>query len=225
MPFPPVPVFRVGIAAFAAAAAATLMPLTDAQAQILTENFDSLSNGGSFATVGAVGSLGAFTVTTNSVDVVAATFLGTISGNPPGNVNYIDLDGNASGRIASSLLTLQPGTVQLQFLLAGSQRGDTNTVRVSLSGTTFQEDFTLNSSAAFTLFTRNITVAAGTNSAQLVFDHTVTTSDALGLLLDNVTLSQTATNAAAPEPSALALLALPLAGMVIRRRRSQSNAA
>lgn len=69
----------------------------------------------------------------------------------PGNGLYIDLDGSSSiaGTIETkTAFTLNPGQYQLQFQLAGSQRGDTNTVVVSL-GSIFQESITLESSQVF----------------------------------------------------------------------------
>lgn len=222
--FPSLPSRTRAVAAFVSVASTVLASVSAADAQILTENFDGLSSGGSFTTISSGDPAGVFTVSAGSVDVVDADFLGAIGGNPPGNVNYIDLDGSTTGALTASSLTLQAGTVQLNFLLAGSQRGDTNTVRVSLIGTTFVEDFTLASADPFTSFTRNINVGATTNVGQLIFDHTVTGGDALGLLLDNVSLSQTSVaGAAAPEPGTCALLAtglLGMAGVAVRRRRS-----
>ncbi len=104
----------------------------------------------------------------------------------PAHGLYADLDGGtySPGRLESkTTFSLAPGQYQLQFDLAGSQRGDSNTVTVSL-GTLYKETFTLAGNQPFGTITRTITVNAAA-SATLVFEHTGGNS---GLLLDNVQL-------------------------------------
>jgi hypothetical protein len=74
----------------------------------------------------------------------------------------------------------------LNFDLAGSQRGDINTVTVAL-GEAFAEEFTLGSSAPFQTITRTISVATPVVAA-LSFDHVG--GDSSGLLLDRVRLAR-----------------------------------
>jgi hypothetical protein len=81
----------------------------------------------------------------------------------PGQGLYVDLDGSTSnaGQLTSINIALNPGTYTLQFLLGGSQRGDTNTVRVWL-GSLYSESFTLASSDPLALVTRTVTVLGAT---------------------------------------------------------------
>jgi Glycosyl hydrolase family 9/FG-GAP-like repeat len=106
----------------------------------------------------------------------------------PGNGLYLDLDGtsNNAGRLESkSLFSFNAGDqITLSFDLAGSQRGDSNSVTVVLGGL-YAETFTRNSSDPFTKITRSFSVGAATKG-KLVFDHAG--GDNLGLLLDNVEL-------------------------------------
>ena len=110
----------------------------------------------------------------------------------PGNGLYVDLDGSAvdAGTIESkTAFALDPGLYELKFDLAGSQRGDTNTVTVRL-GVVYVESFTLASSEPFTTITRTVAVASPT-TATLSFEHEG--FDFVGLLLDDVRLSLTTT--------------------------------
>ncbi len=108
----------------------------------------------------------------------------------PGNGMYLDLDGTTgkAGKLESkTVFNLDAGEYVLQFNLAGSQRGDTNTVKVSLGGV-FSEKFTLTSDEPFTTITRTISVSE-TTPGTLIFDHTGG-GDQTGLLLDNVELKK-----------------------------------
>jgi hypothetical protein len=127
-----------------------------------------------------------WTVTRGSVDLIGLGSNDLL----PGNGLYLDLDGStaSAGRLQSSaVFNLAPGTYELQFDLAGSRRGDTNTVTVSL-GTVYSESFTVASSQPFTRITRNITVGEA-ETGRLVFDHAG--GDNVGLLLDKVKLRKT----------------------------------
>lgn len=140
----------------------------------------------------------------------------------PGNGLYVDMDGTSGpGQLTSnSSFSLLPGfQYKLQFDLGGSQRGDTNTVNVSL-GSAFSEGFTLNSGDPLTTYTRTFSVASPT-SASLVFDEPGS-ADNYGLILDNVLLSQGEVSSV-PEPGTWAMLAgLGLSGAgFLRRRRSK----
>jgi hypothetical protein len=127
---------------------------------------------------------------------------------------YVDLDGSTddAGRMESkTTFPLQPGSYELSFLLAGSQRGDFNTVTVSL-GDAYSETFALASSVPWTSVKRTIIVPTATD-AKLVFDHAG--GDTYGILLDNV--------AFVPEPSTLVLLGVGALALTIgwwRRRRA-----
>ena len=112
----------------------------------------------------------------------------------PGHGLYIDLDGfYRSATIRTKrVLDLTPGSYVLRFLLAGSQRGDTNTVTVSL-GTLFSETITLGSAAPLAEFRRTITVSQLT-STPLTFAHRVDDGpqgdNGYGLILDEVSVSR-----------------------------------
>jgi hypothetical protein len=122
-------------------------------------------------------------VTSGSVDLIgngAYDFF-------PGNGFYVDLDGTSfqAGTLESkTTFTLVPATYRLEFSLAGSQRGDSNTVVVRLGGV-FSEAFTLDAGVPFTTISRDIVVASRTRG-KIVFEHSG--NDNIGLLLDNVRL-------------------------------------
>jgi hypothetical protein len=164
-----------------------------------------------------------WTVSNGSVDLI---------GNPgffdllPGNGRYVDLDGSSgnAGIMRSTALSLLGGvSYNLTFSLAGSQRGDTNTVTygVDLDSDNVLDVFgsqTLTSSTGFNTFGISFVPFASTGGARIVFDPSG--GDNLGLLLDNVALnSQVST---VPEPSSLFLLGAGLAGLAAwRQKRSQ----
>jgi hypothetical protein len=137
----------------------------------------------------------------------------------PGNGLYVDMNGSPGpGELTSKLtFNLLPGnTYTLQFDLAGSARGITDTVDVSL-GSAYSGSFTLPSSQGLTLFTESITVASPTN-ANLVFDSLAGANVNVGLILDNVLL--TSHPSAVPEPGACVLfVSLGLTGAAFLRRK------
>jgi hypothetical protein len=123
---------------------------------------------------------GTWTVSNGSVDVVE-----NFGGVP---TKTIDLDGSSgdAGVFTSTLLPLTAGDYALTYFLAGSRRGDTNTVTVSMSGIAgASQPHTLASADGPTMFTLNFSLL-GPVSSSIVFDHAG--GDNLGLLLDNVTL-------------------------------------
>ncbi len=106
-----------------------------------------------------------------------------------GNGRYVDLDGTTdkAGTLSSkTAFVLKPGQYVLSFRLAGSNRGDTNTITVSL-GSLYTEQFTKTSEQGFEKISRTISVASET-TAKLTFTHDSTAQDQYGLLLDNVLL-------------------------------------
>jgi hypothetical protein len=157
----------------------------------LSDNFNSEGSGFDLNYTSFV----KWNVTRGSVDVVSGFGF-------PANGFFVDLDGStgAAGKLQSkNTYSFTAGDiVNLNFDLAGSQRGDTNTVTVSL-GSLYSESFTLGSSAPFSTITRSFTVSSAT-SAGLIFDHAG--GDNVGILLDNVVLSSNASTppTAVPEP-------------------------
>lgn len=203
-----------GVPAALAAIAAIGLASSAASAQIFTENFNSVSQG----TIGAPGTVGGFSLTAGSVDVLN-NFFGAVD---DGRANYLDLDGStgAGGLLQTSALSLGQGTVTLNFLLAGTQRSQTDSVTVSL-GSLFTQSFTRTANAPFSLESIVITVPV-TQTAVLSFNSTAS-QDNVGLLLDDVVLTQTSlAGNAAPEAGSATLAAMGLlaaAGVTVVRRR------
>jgi hypothetical protein len=172
----------------------------------ITENFDSLT-----PALNAT-NLGAFTVTSGSVDVVGGGLYGSLCVAPESG-NCVDLNGSTgtAGQISSASLTLTPGIYTLSFDLIGSQRGSATSTTVTL-GSLYNQTFLL-SSGDVTSGIVNATINVGTTTVTpLIF--TSNTSSNVGALLDNVSLVST------PEPATLALLGIGLAGLMFRRRRA-----
>jgi len=176
----------------------TLSSLSASAGTLFLENFNSLSPNANFfegdiipSTIG-----NGFRVVEGSVDIRAETRFGLGIG--AGNV--ADLNGFTPSLITSvETFNFSPGTVNLSFDLAGSQRGDTNPVLVSL-GNLYSELFTLPSSAPFRRITRTFDVSLPT-TANLVFDSRGSGNDLSGLLLDNVVLATPDVTTPVPESS------------------------
>jgi hypothetical protein len=119
----------------------------------------------------------------------------------------------------------------LTFGLAGSQRGDTNTV---LFGIDLDSDSVLEFSATaivgspqgLTTLNLPFTPLASTTSARIVFDNTG--GDNFGALLDNVVLDAAVVitpppAGSAPEPGMLALVGLSVLGLALIRKRGRQR--
>jgi hypothetical protein len=161
-----------------------------------------------------------FNVTGGTVDVIGNGFNDLL----PGNGLYVDLDGssNQAGLFSTkNSFSLVPGTTYtLSFSLAGSQRGDTNLVTVTL-GSAFNQTFTRLSGDPFTTVSANISVLAPV-TAPLTFQNAG--GDNTGALLDNVSLTSNAV-AAIPEPENYAMMLAGLGVMAfLLRRKKQSSA-
>jgi hypothetical protein len=189
-----------------------------AETVLFNDNFNS-ENGG----IGWAGNYTGFsnwTVTTGSVDLIGFGSWDFL--NRHGDIS-VDLDGstNAAGTIVSKqTFLLTPGTVLLQFDLAGSQRGSdegyrNNFVNVKL-GTMYDEIFTLKWDDPLTTYSRYINITTATNaylSFQNMYDGTYY-GDNIGALLDNVKLT-----ASVFEPTTLLLLGFGLIGLAGMRRK------
>ena len=128
----------------------------------------------------------------------------------PGNGLYVDLDGSTSdaGLITTkTVFGFEPGySYELSYDLAGSQRGDTNSVAVSL-GSIYNKSFTLNTDDPFQTTIYCFTVQGLTNAA-LSFNHVG--GDNYGILLDNVSI----TSSPVPIPGSLLLFGSGLIGFL-----------
>jgi hypothetical protein len=110
----------------------------------------------------------------------------------PGNGLYVDLDGDRPDGIrfepgvlvSRDALPLTSAVYELRFRLAGSHRGDVNTVEVRV-GDVLRERITLPSDAPFQRFVLTFRVRAP-QRAHVSFDNEG--ADGYGLLLDDVSL-------------------------------------
>jgi len=168
----------------------------------LVEHFDAESPAG-----GPYTAFANWKVTRGSVDLIAQGQFGLSCFGNSGKC--LDMDGGTTmaGRLETRVAyDLAPGPYSLSFALSGNQRGGAaDSITVSLGNTAqslYSETFNLASSAPWQVITRSINVPART-SAKLVFDHAggFSTSDNVGILLDEVKLSSAATSASAAAPA------------------------
>jgi hypothetical protein len=135
----------------------------------------------------------------------------------PANGLYVDLDGTSfqAGTLTSIGIPITPGNYVLSFLLAGSQRGDFNTIHVNVSGGLASSTYSLNSDTPLTLETMSFTVLAPT-TINLSFHNAG--GDNIGLILDNVRLNQVSS----PVPdsgSTILFLAIGMFGLGLMGRK------
>ena len=136
----------------------------------------------------------------------------------PGNGLYVDLDGSTfqAGTFTSIGIPVTPGNYMLSFLLAGSQRGDVNTVQVNVSGGLASSSYTLASNVPLTLETMSFTVLAPTTITLSFQNEGI--SNNIGLVLDNVSLNRVST----PVPdsgSTIVFLGIAIIGLGLIARK------
>lgn len=170
-----------------------------------SDNFDGENGGVALLNFGGFAN---WTVSDGTVDLIGNGGFDLL----PGNGLYVDLDGSTfnSGVLRSVGILLNPGTYELRFDLAGSQRGDVNTVNVALEGTAWTDSYTLNSSAPFLTYASGVFAVAVPTTVNIRFENLG--GDQSGALLDNVRI--------VPAPGALALAGA--AGLMAGRRRRSS---
>ncbi len=173
--------------------------------------FSEASGYSSFGTIGTGGSIGDWTVTGGSVDLINGYWH-----QPAAGSFSIDLDGNSPGAISQNV-NLDAGSYLLTFALAGNPDGGNSlkSVEVSIDGVT--RDFTFNTAGLHTnnmgWITESIWFSAAAASTSLSF----TSLDAggpYGAAIGDVSLT------AVPEPGSMALLlaGLGMVGVMSSRR-------
>jgi hypothetical protein len=190
----------------------TLSGAPSSAAVLLSENFDELTPMLSATSVGAF-----HTINGTNVDIVGPGLFGSLCASPESG-NGVDMNGtggNPQGQLQSNAsFTLIPGTrYLLSFDLIGSQRGVTASTTVSFGP--YDQTFTLASGDNSSGIVSNAVITvASTTVAFLTFASNTPGEE--GNLLDNVSISTSAT--AVPEPSDLTLLGSACAGLGFVRR-------
>jgi hypothetical protein len=156
---------------------------------------------------------GQFTVTSGNIDVIGTNAYDFY----PGNGNYIDLNGDQPGTIATSAFTFNTGDVVTLAFNYGAN-GDGRTADVTVAGNTFN---LLASQSAdngvFNSFSQTFTVGSDLSSA-LSFIATSGTDG--GIILDNISLTSVSNTATSvPEPSEMLGTMVAFGSVVLLKRK------
>jgi choice-of-anchor C domain-containing protein len=197
-----------------AAAVLALAAATSQAAIVADGNFAEGASAGGFTTVYGGGSIGAWTVTGDSVDLI-----GNYWQQAPGGSYTVDLDGSGVGGVSQSLAGLSDGSYYLSFYLSGNPDGGapTKSVLVSAGDASQAFDFTTGSNSrgdmAYVHETLKFDVTGGSTTLSFASQDV---SSYWGPVIGNVSIS------AVPESGPLPMLAagLGVLALVARRRRA-----
>ena len=194
----------------AAAAAALLLPATANAATVVNGDFETGPNPGSFTTVNAGGTIGAWTVLSGSVDYIGTYW------QPQGGSRSVDLNGNSQGAIEQAIATVIGQAYEVTFWLAGNPDNgpEIKTVKVAAADAngmfTFDTFGVSRAAMGWQKYTFNFTA----NSTSTLLSFASQNQSAYGAALDTVSI------AAVPEPAtwAMMLFGFVLVGGAMRRR-------
>ncbi len=177
---------------------------------ILSDNFEG--NGYALNTTPS-----GWTVTNGTVDVIGPGYFSGLCAN---GTKCIDMDGSThnAGDLSRSFSTIQGATYELTWDMNGNRRGYGPDSMVVSVGSASQL-YTLASNGALATYMLSW-VAPTTGTASIMFSHQG--GDNVGILLDNVQLTETAAVASVdtPEPGSIALMISGAVALLVLRKRS-----
>ena len=179
---------------------------------IFFDNFNTENGGNGLLNYN---SFGKWTINNGAVDLIGSPGFFDFF---PSNGLYVDLDGTQfhAGTFTSIGISLAPGHYLLSFDLAGSQRGDTNTVQVNVSGGLASSTYTFGSDVPLTHETMSFIVGSPM-TINLSFQNNG--GDNIGLILDNVSLNQASTFGVPDSGSTILLLTVAMIGLGLMGRK------
>lgn len=190
--------------------AALLVGAASAQAAIIfSDNFESNSDGLNLVPA-------TWTVQNGTVDIIGTSIGAGFC--LDGSSHCIDLDGSTgdAGDLSHGFSAVSGVTYTLAYQLSGNRRGGLDTVTVQLDGVS--QSHTLAALDPLQTFTLSF-LASSTGPETFAFSNAG--GDNVGLILDNVVLTDSVITGSVPEPATLLLLTAGLVGLGFSRRRSR----